>query len=55
MALGVVDLPERARRTLPSLFVKSMMFFGLKEGPNPATRSQLDYELLPMAAISLTF
>ena len=39
MALGVVDLPERERRTLPLLFMKSMIFLGLREGPKPVTNS----------------
>jgi hypothetical protein len=34
-ALEVEDLPERARRMLPSLFMKSRMCFGVKEGPRP--------------------
>lgn len=35
MALGVVDVPERARRMFPSLLRKSTRFLGLNEGPKP--------------------
>lgn len=44
--LGVVDLPESARRTLPSLFINSRIFLGDREGPKPAVRNikgQLDW------------
>ena len=37
MALGVVDFPERARMTLPSLLRNSMTFLGLRAGPKPVS------------------